>query len=341
VRLQSLIGVLRPLYGVTSTSRPAERSLSKIWRAPIVSVEPGFLSATSLLLTSTSLFVSYLIFFTIFLHRLTSSPRLAEIFKHGNWDLSFINTLDANNGEIKSLYEDLKAAAPLSKAASTSKTYAGPWSRFREWCDSKRVPHLPASPVVVALYMMKLLQTASSPDPILSFSGAVFLHHTMAGYASPTKHHLVRMACETAKRVRPAGLNKKNPFLASHIRRIISAWGGPTANLHQLMMAATIVLGFTTFQYSHIAARQSSSDLRSFLDMLLIWRQNAPFLFPTHPTHVIVCLHASAAMFICFGFVLLELMCRCAAWVSFIVLSSDLRVFRDRSIARACPFIGR
>jgi hypothetical protein len=127
------------------------------------------------------------------------------------------------------------------------KTYAGPWSRFREWCASKNVPHLPAAPVVVALYMMKLLRTAASPAPILSFSGAVFLHHTMAGYASPIEHHLVCMARKTAKRVRPAGQNKKHPFLASHLCRIISTWGGKSANLHELMMATTIVLGFTTF----------------------------------------------------------------------------------------------
>jgi hypothetical protein len=173
--------------------------------------------------------------------------RPAEIFEHGNWELNLIGSLDAEDPEIKSLYADLKAAASLSKAASTFKTYAVPWSRFREWCASKNVPHLLAAPVVVALYMMKLLRTAASPAPILSFSSAVFLHHTMAGYASPTEHHLVRMARETAKRVRPAGQNKKHPFLASHLRRIISVWGEKSANLHELMMATTIVLGFTTF----------------------------------------------------------------------------------------------
>jgi hypothetical protein len=56
----------------------------------------------------------------------------AEIYAHGAWDLSLVGSLDADDAEIKSLYKDLKAAAPLSKVAATFKSYAGPWTRFRE-----------------------------------------------------------------------------------------------------------------------------------------------------------------------------------------------------------------
>jgi hypothetical protein len=43
--------------------------------------------------------------------------------------------------------------------------------------------------------------------------------------------------------------------------------------------------------------KSSNSNLRYFFDMLSIWCQNAPFLFPTHPTHVIVCLHVLTCAF--------------------------------------------
>lgn len=104
-----------------------------------------------------------------------------------------------------------------------------------------RQPHLGA------LYMMLLLRTATSPATILTFSGAVYLYHTLAGYPSPTEHQLVRMAREVARRTKLAGQNTKRPFLASHIRRIHSLWAGPSATLHQLMKTVAITLCFTGF----------------------------------------------------------------------------------------------
>lgn len=54
------------------------------------------------------------------------------------------------------------------------------------------VKFLPASPLLVALYMTDLLCTAArSPSLVLFFSGAVYLFHTLASLPSPTSHPLV------------------------------------------------------------------------------------------------------------------------------------------------------
>jgi hypothetical protein len=101
--------------------------------------------------------------------------------------------------------------------------------------------------MLVALYMTDLLRTAQSLAPVLSFSGAVFFFQTLAGLFSPTSHPLVGLAREIARGTKVAGLNQKWPFLASQIRRIISAWAGPSAFLHHLMKATAITVCFVAF----------------------------------------------------------------------------------------------
>jgi hypothetical protein len=55
------------------------------------------------------------------------------------------------------------------------------------------------------------------------------------------------MVREIARRTRLAGQNKKNPFLASHIRRLFSLWAGPESPLNKLMMLTAVTLCFTAF----------------------------------------------------------------------------------------------
>ncbi|GAQ91382.1 DNA Adenine methyltransferase [Klebsormidium nitens] len=155
--------------------------------------------------------------------------------------------LPSADSELAQLSVDLHDAALLCRAAGTFKTYAGPWKHYKEWCQEKGVPALPSGPLTVALYMMRLLRTAKSPSPLLTFSGAVYLNHSLAGLLSPTNHPLVQMARETARRIKVAGLNQKRPFLASQIRRLFDLWGNFSANLHQLMKLTAITLCYTSF----------------------------------------------------------------------------------------------
>lgn len=108
--------------------------------------------------------------------------------------------------------------------------------------------------------MMKLLRTARTPSPLLTFSGAVYLNHSLAGLPSPTNHPLVRMARETARRLKVAGLNKKRPFLASQVRRLVELWGHPSATLYQIMKLAAITLCYVSFLcYDDLVAVQWQS----------------------------------------------------------------------------------
>jgi hypothetical protein len=170
----------------------------------------------------------------------------ADAFLHESWDLT-ASGLPESDPEVRRLLSAFKTAAPLSRAAGTLQTYAGPWSRFRAWCISKNTSYLPASPLTVSLYLTKLWETATSPSPVLTASGAIFFHHSLAGLPSPTEHHLVTMVREFTRRTRLAGQNKKNPFLASHIRRLVSLWADSGAPLNKLMMTTAVILCFAAF----------------------------------------------------------------------------------------------
>jgi hypothetical protein len=140
--------------------------------------------------------------------------------------------------------------------------YKPVWDRFCKWCQGRGVPFLPASLMLVALYMTDLLGKAQSPAPVLSFSGAVFFFHTLAGLPSPTSYPLVGLAREIARRTKVAGLNQKRPFLASQIRRIISAWAGPSASLHHLMKATAITVCFVAFLRADSLLSLQIEDIR-------------------------------------------------------------------------------
>jgi hypothetical protein len=201
------------------------------------------------------------------LPRLTSSNFCADWFNFESWDLKAAG-LPLTDPELSGLSVDLHDAALLCRAASTFRTYSGPWKHYKQWCQEKGVPALPSSPLTVALYMMRLLRTARTPAPLLTFSGAVYLNHSLAGLPSPTNHPLVSMARETARRIKIAGLNQKRPFLASHIRRLFELWGHSSANLYQLTKLTAITLCYVSFLH--------------FDDLISIQWQSIKFVAQSH-----------------------------------------------------------
>ncbi|GAQ88451.1 reverse transcriptase [Klebsormidium nitens] len=177
-------------------------------------------------------------------------------FNFESWDLDAAG-LQSFDPELAALSVDLHDASLVGRAPGTYRLYAGPWRRYKDWCQKKGVSALPSNPLQVALYMMKLLRTANTPAPLKTFSGAVYFNHTSAGLPSPTNHPLVRMAREAARRIKIAGLNQKRPFLASQIRRLFDLWGSPSASLYQLMKLASVTLCYVSlFRYDDLVAIQ-------------------------------------------------------------------------------------
>jgi integrase len=174
---------------------------------------------------------------------------------HGDWSIE-ASGFSTDDPEIAALSAEFRTRAAQARAPTTLSTYSGPWSKFKSWCLEHGVSFLPAKPLTVALYLTKLMRTASSPSPILSCSGAIFLHHHLAGLPSPTSHPLVTMAREISRRTKVAGQNQKKPLLASHIRRLFGLWlFAPASTLFDLMRLVAISTSYAGFlRYSDLMA---------------------------------------------------------------------------------------
>ena len=66
------------------------------------------------------------------------------------------------HADIEQLLQLLPEALSGAKADSTMRRYAPLWGFFRYWCIGHDLPFLPAAPLTVALYLLKLAQTLNS-----------------------------------------------------------------------------------------------------------------------------------------------------------------------------------
>jgi hypothetical protein len=118
------------------------------------------------------------------------------------------------------------------------------------------------------MYLVRLLGQSKSPSPVLTCSAAICFYHSVAGLESPTKHHVVGMPREIARRSLQAGQQVKQPLLALHVRRLFAIWRLPADHtLHELMKLSAVVLCYVGF-------------LR-FLDLIIVQWHEIRFL-PLH-----------------------------------------------------------
>ena len=65
------------------------------------------------------------------------------------------------HADIDQLLQLLPEALSGAKAECTMRRYAPLWRYFRDWCTGHDLAFLPAAPLTVALYLLKLAQTAN------------------------------------------------------------------------------------------------------------------------------------------------------------------------------------
>lgn len=84
-------------------------------------------------------------------------------------------------GEI----EATRGYVAASRAAATRRAYEGDWRRFGEWCRHRGAPALPASPVLVAVYLSGLARAGKMPPTITRALAAIAYNHKRAGLVPP------------------------------------------------------------------------------------------------------------------------------------------------------------
>jgi integrase len=109
-----------------------------------------------------------------------------------------------------------------SKAARTLAEYRRCWSDFANWCDSRELVSLPASPETAGLYLADLagrLKYSSIAQRCAAINGVHIAHSV----ESPTKSATVRLLLQGVRRTIGIRQEGKPPALASDIKRVVDS----------------------------------------------------------------------------------------------------------------------
>jgi site-specific recombinase XerD len=155
---------------------------------------------------------------------------------------------------LAALGPDLAAAIDLAKAekaASTRKAYGTDFRLFREWCDARGVPALPAAPETVAAYL-----AANAGTSIASTLGrriaAIRYAHKLAGLALPTDAEAVKATMRGIRRTHGSARVRKAPAVAGKMLGMVATAPDGLAGLRD---RALLLLGFAgAFRRSELVA---------------------------------------------------------------------------------------
>lgn len=117
--------------------------------------------------------------------------------------------------------EALKELLSSSMADATTRAYASRWRAFVAWCKINELPHSPATPQTVALFIADLARDQKTCATIQQTTTAISLIHKLTGAADPTKEELVRRAIKGARRLIGVAPHKKQPIRVPALETII------------------------------------------------------------------------------------------------------------------------
>ena len=150
-----------------------------------------------------------------------------------------------------------------SRADSTNKKYECAFFRFHKWAISNGLGSsdtLPAKQFPVAIYLSSLIQTVSSPSPVVAAYYAIKWYHDMYGLESPTDSKLVKNVVEAAKRILARPTIKKEPItidMISEIYKRIYEY----KNLRSQRIICAILIGYSGFLRSSELINIKISDI--------------------------------------------------------------------------------
>ena len=120
---------------------------------------------------------------------------------------------------------------------------------WRSWSKSRvGVPHLPAEPLHVALYILELtntaLQNGHGSAVIDTAVYSIRWGHKLAGLASPVDHPIVTSAAEGARRRLARPVQPKEPISEHMLLEIAERYNTPSASLLALRFLFILLIGY-------------------------------------------------------------------------------------------------
>ena len=152
-----------------------------------------------------------------------------------------------NNVKLRSLSKLLQSALLYDKAPSTVTSYARAVNRWVVWCKKNAFTPLPAKPITMALYLVKLMDQNLSKSSIFNAVYGINWVHRKFSVKNPVNSSLVSQTLASLRRLMAHPCKKKHPLQSSHVRELAHAYGHVGAALPDLQMVFLVTLGFSAF----------------------------------------------------------------------------------------------
>lgn len=119
--------------------------------------------------------------------------------------------------------ERAQSYAVDARAPNTRRAYRSDWRMFRQWTESRGVPHLPAAPVLVAAYLAYLADEGYRTSTIDRALAAIAKAHKLANQPSPRGSAEVLETLRGIHRRLHTAPAQKAPLLVEQLKRIVRA----------------------------------------------------------------------------------------------------------------------
>ena len=143
-----------------------------------------------------------------------------------------------------------------SKSDNTNKKYDVYFNKFKEWCVSNEVQHLPASVSTIAIFLSSLVQKSVSESVFSAYFYSIKWNHEMNMFSNPCDNKVLHMLCEGAKRILCKSIVKKEPITPEILENIVRVYGSSDRieDLSSVRICSMLLLGFAGFlRFNEIA----------------------------------------------------------------------------------------
>lgn len=132
--------------------------------------------------------------------------------------------------------------ARQSKSPATLKVYSTVWRIFTQWCETRDLGSLPASPEVVVAYIADQADRLR-PITIKKHLAAISQVHKLRGFDSPVQTEPVRLTLQGLRRVKGVASVPKKALRVEHVKAMVERMPDSLVGGRD---AAVVLLGFVT-----------------------------------------------------------------------------------------------
>ena len=178
--------------------------------------------------------------------------------------------------EMQRLAAKLPEVIEHSRASNTVKKYRGAFDGWSRWAAEQSVVDAPADSLHVALYLIKLLESARTAAPVTAAVYGISWFHISNGMADPCTVPVVERVHQAARRILAKPRNRKAPLNKEILERLGRELNR-TGSLKDLQTLALIVLGYAALLRWDDLSHVYVDDLRitkKYMTVFLEGRKN-------------------------------------------------------------------